>query len=189
MIALFFAVPWFVFRDQMQSMVKWGYWGLFLSCLLTNMTILLPVGSTIHIVMASTLLNPWLCILVGSMGAALGEQSAYLWGKLQSPEKALDRSSTASRWLHWFGQKSRIKVFAAAAVPLPLFDIVAIQVGAIRMPWIQYTITALCGKIVKYAMAVACFQYILPLIAAAVTEPYRSIIESVLSTFTITSMK
>lgn len=183
--AIILAIPWLVFRNQIKAMVSGGYVGLFLSCLLTNMAILIPAGSTMLVVIASSLLNPLLCILIGSIGAVIGEQSGYLCGIFNSRANASDKSSQSSKWECWMKHKSWLKVFAAAAIPLPFFDIVAINAGSIRMSWNQYTIATLCGKMMKYAMAVACFEFVLPYIAESMTDPFRTIIETVLNTFTI----
>ena len=82
-------------------------------------------------------------------------------------------------------RKSWLKVFIAAAVPLPIYDIIAVNAGSIHMSWGQYFLATACGKIVKYATAVACFEFALPLVAKTMDEPFRSIIETMLNALTL----
>ncbi len=184
-IAIILALPWLLLQEEIKQMASWGYVGLFLSCLLASATILIPAGSTMSVVIASTLLDPLLCILVGSISATLGEQSAFLFGKLNSQQAKCSKSKFIIKWQSWMSRKSWMKVFIAAAVPLPIYDIIAVNAGSIHMSWGQYILATACGKIVKYATAVACFEFVLPLVAEAMDEPFRSIIETMLNALTL----
>lgn len=182
-IAIILALPWIFLQEEIKQMASWGYTGLFLSCLLANATILIPAGSTLSVVIASTLLDPLLCILVGGIGATLGEQSAYLFGTLNSGQNKSPKSKFIEKWLTWMCRKSWLKVFIAAVVPLPIYDIIAVNAGSIHMSWGLYTLATICGKMVKYAVAVACFEFILPPIVKTMEDPFRTTIETILDTF------
>ena len=52
-VGVIFALPYILFREKMQSMSTIGYIGLFLSCFISNLSILLPTSSTIIIVAAA----------------------------------------------------------------------------------------------------------------------------------------
>lgn len=184
-IAIILALPWLFLQEEIKQMASWGYVGLFLSCLLASATILIPAGSTMSVVIASTLLDPLVCILVGCISATLGEQSAYLFGKLNSQRAKSPKSKFIVKWQTWMRRKSWLKVFIAAAVPLPIYDIIAVNAGSINMSWGLYILATACGKIVKYATAVACFEFVLPLVAEAMDEPFRSIIETMLNALTL----
>lgn len=186
-LAIILALPWLLLQEEIKQIASWGYVGLFLSCLLASATILIPAGSTMSVVIASTLLNPLLCILVGSISATLGEQSAFLFGKLNSQRDKCPKSRLIAKWQTWMSRKSWLKVFVAAAVPLPIYDIVAVNAGSIHMSWGQYVLATACGKIVKYATAVACFEFVLPLVADSVDDPFQSIIETMLSALTLSN--
>ena len=70
--AVIISLPYLLFRTQVQDMYLLGYFWVFLSCLISNASIMLPTSSTI-IVVASSTLNPWICALLGGVGTALGK--------------------------------------------------------------------------------------------------------------------
>ena len=74
-IGILFALPYLLFKEKIQEFSTLGYIGLFLSCFVSNLSILLPTSSTIIIIAASLTLNPFICIVVGGIGTAFGEQA------------------------------------------------------------------------------------------------------------------
>ena len=188
-VAIVLTLPWFFLQEEIKQMTSWGYVGLFLSCLFASATILVPAGSTMSVVIASSLLDPLLCVLIGSIGATLGEQSAFLVGKLHSQQAKYAKNKFIAKWQTWMCQRSWLKVFIAAAIPLPIYDIVAVGAGAIHMSWGRYMLATACGKIVKYAAAIACFEFVLPLVANTMGDPFRSIIETMLNALTLATVE
>lgn len=160
-VGIIFATPYFIFKEKIQSMATIGYIGLFISCLISNLSILLPTSSTIIVIAASLTLNPWLCIIIGGLGAAFGEQASYLCGLVGN--SGFDSNDKAKkRTLNWFDKKPFLTVFLFAFVPLPVFDIVGIIAGAKKMKWWKYTLAAILGKTLKFLFVITSLFYILP---------------------------
>lgn len=161
-VGILFAVPYFVFKEKIQSMAAIGYIGLFVSCFISNLSILLPTSSTIIVVAAALTLNPWVCIIVGGMGTAFGEQASYLCGLVGSSGYEKNNSTQKKYAMKWFEKKPFLTVFLFALVPLPVFDIVGIIAGSKRMKWWKYTLAAVAGKTLKFLFVIVSIFYILP---------------------------
>lgn len=160
--AILLASPYIFFRNEIKELATLGYIGLFLSCLISNLSILLPSSSTIIIVVAASTLNPWLCILIGGLGTAFGEQASYLCGFVGSAGFQQEKSARHKKVLNWFSKKPVLTVFMFALVPLPVFDIVGIIAGTNRMKWWNYAFAAALGKIFKFIIVVFGIYYIFP---------------------------
>ena len=187
-IAILFAAPYIVFRDEIQNLAALGYIGLFLSCLISNLSIFLPTSSTIIIVAAASTLNPWLCILLGGLGTAFGEQASYICGFVGSSGFNKEESRGKKHVIKWFSQKPFLTVFLFAFVPLPVFDIVGIIAGTERMKWWQYTLAAALGKILKFFIVVVAIYYFFPLIINKIPGELGEIIKNNLKQY-VSSIK
>ncbi len=163
-IAILFAAPYIVFRDEIQNLSVLGYLGLFASCLISNLSILLPTSSTIIIVAAASTLNPWLCILIGGVGTALGEQASYLCGLVSASGFKTKGNANERHVLKWYEKRPFLTVFLFALVPLPVFDIVGIIAGTKKMEWWKYTLAAALGKILKFFIVVLAIYYLFPVL-------------------------
>ena len=161
LIGLLFALPYLLFKEQIQNMSSIGYLGLFVACFISNLSILLPTSSTIIIMAAGFTLNPWICILIGGLGAAFGEQASYLCGLVGSSgfknEEKIEKKA-----LKWFDKKPFLTVFLFAFVPLPVFDVIGIIAGAKKMSWWKYTLAAVLGKILKFIVVYLVMFYLFP---------------------------
>lgn len=76
--AILLSVPYIVCRKQIQQMMFVGYLSVVAACAISNSSILLPSSSTLIVVAAASSLNPALCVLMGGLGTAMGEQTSYI---------------------------------------------------------------------------------------------------------------
>lgn len=179
-VAIIFALPYIIFKDELKQFSVLGYFGLFFSCLISNISILLPSSSTLIVVIASSALNPWLCIIVGGLGAAIGEQASYLCGFVSSVGNNNKNKFLNRKALKWFANNPFFTIFVFAVAPLPIFDIVGIIAGNNRMVWWEYTLAAFLGKVLKFAFVIVGIFYFFPLIAQKTHNPFiQEIIEKV----------
>lgn len=161
LMAAAFSAPYILFGEQIREMAIVGYVSLFLACSLSNVSILIPSSATIIVLAAASTLNPWVCILCGGLGTALGEQSSYVCGLIGTV--GFDASLDWNRkMLEALRKHAFLTVFLFAFVPLPVFDIVGIAAGAIRMNWWKYTLAAVFGKTLKFLLAILGIFYIVP---------------------------
>ena len=160
-VATVFTAPYFLLRDQLQAYALLGYLGLFLSCMLANASVFLPASSTMFVMAASLVLNPWLSILAGGLGTAVGEQTSYICGYVGS--RSLDGNDPrVTRIRSWLSKRAFLTVFLFAFVPLPLFDVAGVAAGMTRMTWWRFALAAALGKLLKFALAVAVLLRVVP---------------------------
>lgn len=178
-IAFVFSLPYLVFRNEIQDMATLGYIGLILSCAISNVTILIPSSSTLIVLAASTTLNPILCIICGGIGTSIGEQASYILGRV-GRLGIDDQSIKEKKIFENVKEHSFMTIFLFAFIPLPVFDIVGIASGVLKIRWLKYTIAAVIGKTLKFAMAVVGVFYILPNIVNSVPPPFDSLIQDIL---------
>lgn len=179
LMAVLFASPYFLFREEIQDMVVVGYLGVLVACAISNVSVLLPTSSTVIVLAATTTLNPLLCILMGGLGTALGEQASYCCGRVGGAAFQNNTRNYSNRVLHWIETNEFLTIFLFAFVPLPVFDIVGIAAGARKISWIKYTLAAVLGKTLKFFVVVFFFRWLVPLLTeilpGATGEIFREI--------------
>lgn len=179
-IGILFALPYFLFREKIQSMSTVGYIGLFISCLISNISILLPTSSTIIIVAAALTLNPWICIIVGGLGTAFGEQASYICGLVGYLGFDNDNSKKKQVAIKWFDKNPFLAVFLFAFIPLPVFDIIGIIAGIKKMKWWKYTLAAALGKILKFLFVIVAIFYVLPFLIELLPGEFSNTLDDLL---------
>lgn len=180
LFAIAMAAPYILFRNQIQHYALMGYIGVAMACAISNASIFLPTSSTVIILAAASTLSPLLCVLVGSCGTALGEQSSYICGRIGRIGFD-DTGTTERKALKWLKKNAFMTIFIAASMPLPaLFDIVGVASGAMKIRWSTFAIAAVIGKMLKFLVAVTVFYHIIPSTLQFIPEPMQSALYSLI---------
>lgn len=137
----------FLLRDRIQSVSNVGYFGVFLLCFLANSTVLLPAPSLMIAASCALVMNPFLVAIFAALGSTLGEMVGYVFGTVSkdiSPgfQKVVERIATK---IH----NQSLIVFVFAVLPLPLFDIVGIYSGGVKMNLGKFFLICFAGKLIK----------------------------------------
>lgn len=180
--AIMMSAPYILFKEQIQQMALVGYLSVVIACAISNVSILLPSSSTLIVVAAASSLNPMLCVLAGGLGTALGEQSSYICGRI-GRKGFDDNGNREKKVLKWMKKHDALTVFVFAFLPLPIFDIVGIAAGVLRMNWIKYMVSAVLGKTMKFFLAVIGVYYVLPSLLPFIDGPGHVIIEKFIEQF------
>ncbi|MBI2328886.1 MAG: DedA family protein [Chloroflexi bacterium] len=149
LLVLAITAPLFLFRDMVAELGSYGYLGIFLTSLVANTTILLPMPGILLLLFAfGVTFNPALVGLAAAVGGAIGEMTSYMLGYggrgVVQNRRLYDR---ASKWLSkWWGV---LTVFVFAATPLP-FDVLGLVAGLLRYPVWKFFLALLLGKTLKY---------------------------------------
>ena len=133
-----------VYRDRLPTVETLGYPAIFIVSVLGSATIFFPVPAIIAVCAGGTLLNPLLSGLIGGTGMALGEGTAYLAGAAGSG--LLKDNRWYGRLRPWVERRGWIVVLVIATVPNPIFDVVGVIAGAMRMPLWQFFGAVWIGK-------------------------------------------
>ncbi|HLD94098.1 MAG TPA: VTT domain-containing protein [Anaerolineales bacterium] len=123
-----FAIP----RERLEQLQALGYVGIFLICLLSYATVILPVPAGILVFSMATQLPPVGLALAAGTGAALGELSGYLAG--YSGQAIAEKSKAYQRVTDWVQRNAPLTILLLSFVPNPFFDLTGIAAGATRLP-------------------------------------------------------
>ena len=148
----------FLFKEEIEEFSRTGYLGVFLACFASTASILLPAPGLIVILQYSMILNPIIVIILGSLGTATGELIGYFLGYTGN---RLIKSPENNRILRSFNRHPVLIVFIFSAIPFPIFDIVGICAGSVKMNTFKFWLTCWLGKIIKVAIFVAFMRYII----------------------------
>ena len=147
----------FIFRDRIGDIGALGYPGLFLLCLISNASILLPAPSLMVAASCALIMNPVLVALVAALGSTCGELIGYAAGRAGQ--------DVSPRFKGLLGRTvGRIKnplllVFILALLPLPLFDLIGLYSGGVRMSIPRFFAACFAGKAIKMLI----FVHLIPL--------------------------
>jgi membrane protein YqaA with SNARE-associated domain len=121
----------YIYRDQIRALGAYGYIGVFLLCFICNATVLVPAPSLIVIISSALVLNPYFVALVGSCSTTLGELVGYISGYIGKNIVAVKDHRIFS-WVKKYGCPI---IFIFALLPMPLFDIVGLASGYLKIRW------------------------------------------------------
>jgi membrane protein DedA with SNARE-associated domain len=142
-----------------------GYPGVFLANFLGTATLFFPVpgltaGGQILIATLAHTLNPVGVAILGGLGMATAEVTAYLAGRglreVSSQRQfpiggPIGRAlATVARWVDWLMLHYGVPtLFVLACVPNPFFEFAGITAGAVRMAFWRFFLPVLAGKMVR----------------------------------------
>ena len=142
-LLLHFLLP----EEELKSLSRYGYGGVFLVTLVSSMSIILPLPGTLVVIAAAEIWNTPLVALVASVGGTLGELSGYVVGyggrAVVAPEHS-DRYRLAESWMKRYGG---FAIFLFAIVPFFIFDFVGIAAGVFRYPVKRFLLFAWLGRL------------------------------------------
>jgi membrane protein DedA with SNARE-associated domain len=142
-----------------------GYAGIFLANLAGSATLFIPVpaltaAAQALIVSAAGTLSPFWVGVLGGLGMAVGEVTAYVAGMAASviakeedfkpPSRLQPIITKVTRWIDWlmdhYGMPT---LFVLAIIPNPIFEIAGWTAGATRYPFWKFMLALTPGKICR----------------------------------------
>ena len=149
-----FAIAFFYFSANIESLKSYGYAGLFLINIIGAASILLPSPAGATVVGGGALLEDFLGVpafvwvgLVAGLGEAIGEFSGYAAG--YGGRFIIQEKPAYARIHDWMEKRGVITMFLMSTVPNPLFDVAGLAAGAVQMPMRSFFVSVLCGKVIK----------------------------------------
>lgn len=134
---------------DLESLLRYGYLGIFLVNLVTTATILFPLpGEAVNVAAASTL-NPLWIGVVASVGAVIGELTCYAagyWGRKITAGEHSQRYRAAEVWLDRHGT---LAVFVFALLPILIFDLLGLVAGSLRFSLWKFMLACWAGRVIR----------------------------------------
>ena len=138
---------------QIPEWAQWfqhlGYFGIFLLSLVGAMSIFVPIPYTVVIFWlgASSQWDPFLLMIAGGFGAAIGELSGYILGYYGRRIISQERLRKMNYLIKAFGRYLPIAIFFFAFTPLP-DDLLIIPLGILKYKLFKVFIPSLLGKLI-----------------------------------------
>lgn len=128
----------------------WGYIGAFLIGLISSATIILPAPGLALLIAMGTALDPLLLGVIAAMGSACGELTGYVAGATGVALVPEHQRVHFDR-IHFFtGKYGAAVILVLASIPFPLFDLVGIIAGMLRMSIPIFLGSVFVGNSLKY---------------------------------------
>ncbi len=142
------SVGLFLNRDKLPELKGYGYLGAFLISLVTNATVVLPVGNFFIIsTLGAILPSATIVGLVGGAGAAIGEMTGYMAG--YSGHGIVKNRKLYARLVKWMRKWGELGIFLLSLAPL-VFDLAGIAAGALRFPVWKFLLMCWLGRSLLY---------------------------------------
>ena len=156
--AIAMAVAAFLLRDQL-TLTQAGYGGIALASLIASAGLIIPVPALGAVCLGGAFaLNPVIVGLVAGSAETVGELTGYLFG--YSGQGMVQRSRLYLRLETWMRRREWFPLallFLLSLVPNPVFDVVGLAAGALRVPIWKFLSTVWVGKTLKFlAVAYLC---------------------------------
>jgi len=149
-----FAIAFFYFSANIESLKSYGYAGLFLINVIGAASILLPSPAGASVIGGGALLEDFLGVpafvwvgLVAGLGEAVGEFSGYAAG--YGGRLIIQERPAYARIHAWMDRRGFITMFLMSTIPNPVFDVAGLAAGAVQMPLRSFFVAVLSGKVIK----------------------------------------
>jgi len=138
-------------RDRLgaEDFLRHGYLGVFVVNLLTCASILFPVPGEAVNVAGGASLNPFSVALVATIGATIGEMTAYLAGILGRSVFLRGYSDKYVNAQGWMDRHGALAVFLFALIPMLLYDLIGIVAGATRYNLPKFIAATFGGRFLR----------------------------------------
>ncbi|MBM4424276.1 MAG: DedA family protein [Chloroflexi bacterium] len=145
----------YTIRDQVETLQRYGYPGLFIINTIGSATIVLPAPALAIVFAMSALkttagalvFNPFWIGIVAGLGATIGELSGY--GAGFSGQAVVERTPLYQRLHDWTARYGMITIVILAIQPFPIFDLAGVAAGTLKMPLRYFILATLIGKLIK----------------------------------------
>lgn len=149
-LVLLLAAAIIYFWERVEHLETYGYAGAFVISLLGSATIVVPVPAlAVVFTLGGVLKYPWLLGLVVGVAEPLGELTGYMAGVAGRTALENNQGRIYRRLQGWMSRRGGTLIFAMAAFPNPLFDLVGAIAGSSRYPLWRFLLLCWAGKTVK----------------------------------------
>lgn len=139
--------------------IEWGYIGLFVASFLA--ATILPIASEALFIGMLFHFNPWVCLIVASVGNTLGGYLNFWIGYLGDPKWLQKLRVSKEQIASWETRVQRYGVWLALFSWLPFVgDVMAIALGFFRVDWKWSFLFIFIGKFLRYLVILVLYLYV-----------------------------
>ncbi len=140
-----------------QFLIDWGYLGMFLSAFLAGSIVPFSSEAVLAaLVIPSTGLNPWLCLIAATVGNTLGSLTCYAIGRMGKIDWLtkyfrMDPKKIRSMRIYLYNRSAYMAFFAFVPV---VGSLIIVALGFLRSNIWSVTISMILGKILRYVVVI-----------------------------------
>ncbi|MGQ0600773.1 MAG: YqaA family protein [Anaerolineales bacterium] len=143
-------VLFYLIRDQVETLRRFGYPGIFLINLIASGSIVLPIPALPFVFAMGAAREIysvfWIGIAAG-LGSTFGELSGY--GAGFSGQTLVENMPLYQRFHRWTERYGVWTIIVLAIIPNPFFDMAGIAAGTLKLPLWKFFLATLIGKFIK----------------------------------------
>ena len=158
-ISIIISVVIVVNKDQLASLERYGYVGVFFLSILGNATVVIPAPVVLTAFVGGGIFNPYIIGVVIAIGATIGELTGYMAG--YGGKTFVEKNKRYQQIEAWVNKRGFLTIFTLAVIPNPLFDLAGICAGITKYPIWKFLIATSLGKIIKFVTIALVGAYIL----------------------------
>ena len=145
-------------EQRVQDFAWLAYLILFVTNLLSNLTVIAPVAVGAAVMMtAADFYHPVVVALFAAAGGALGELGGYYAGSLGKKVIVNEYPEAYDRVAGWVNRYGVWAIWFLAFQPILPFDLAGLVAGASKMPAPRFLLACFLGKFPKYIILVYFF--------------------------------
>jgi membrane protein YqaA with SNARE-associated domain len=149
-------VIYLLLPDDLEARIgNFGYLSAFLSALLANASVVIPVPYYPLLIRLGQSFDPIWVTLLAAAGSTIGELTAFYVGR--SGRGAVENT----RFYRWTQEqlshrwRAPLTLFGLSAVPNPAFDVAGLLAGAMGIPLWMFVVTVFPGRIIRMGTVIA----------------------------------
>jgi uncharacterized membrane protein YdjX (TVP38/TMEM64 family) len=153
-ITVLMCVAIIIYKDQVQELQQYGYFGAFFISILGGATVIVPVPMlAIVVALGAVMPMPWLVAIAAALGELVGAITIYYTGR--SAGHALSQSKTGwiqktyDKVMSFVKKRAAVTLFIVTSIINPFFYPAAFAAGAMRFKIRNYILVVLVGKMIK----------------------------------------
>ena len=154
-----------IYRDELKSLSRYGYFGIFVVNFISSATIFLPVPGIATVFIGGAVWNPILVGLISGAASSIGELFGYFLGF--GGRGFLKTIEHEGKWVkrleNTFLKSGFNTTLIFSLIPLPIFDAIGIIAGAVSYPVEKFFLATILGRTVRNIVLAWTASQLLPL--------------------------
>ncbi len=159
-IVIIFSIIIYINGEKIKVIGNWGYIGVMLACFIANASVLFPAPSILIAFSMSSIYPKEIVSLFAAIGMATGELVGYITGKLGA--NIIKEKQNSKIW-NFANKHENIAIFLFALLPLPIFDVIGMVAGYMKMNLFKFWILCFLGKFLKVLVYLFAGNYLIKL--------------------------
>lgn len=138
-----------IYRDNLEDLQGYGYFGVFVLSILAGGTVIIPIPGLPAVFAMGGILKPYYVGLAAGLGEGVGVLTTYMAGRGGRRTFETRFYSSYIKMERWMRKRGTLFLFLSSSVLNPFFVFIGATAGAMRFPLWKFFFACCAGKTVK----------------------------------------